>query len=205
MADGESRSIMRALPAMALAILVLRELSRLPDRFHPLANLGSEPLEGNTLREQYREVTAFLRHYSGLRFAAFTVYLAVQAGLAAVARDVSTQRVVADLAWNGVGFGLLLVALLVTWVFCLTERTLAHSIIYFEMAAHEIEPKLGYSVLTRRPIEQGLNLVPMSLRILIVQVGLALLWVAWALWPFVGLLHATPLLPVPLATPVIGP
>lgn len=107
------------------------------------------PELGENIREQYKdeykEVSSNLRHYSNLRFAIFTVLLAIQIGLMGFGSDwIAQTPVVPPIAANIGG----LIATFVFWVF--HERVVAYREIFVQRAIY-LETELGYNQYSSRP------------------------------------------------------
>ena len=96
------------------------------------------------LKNEYAEVNQNLRHYSGLRFAIFSVFFAVMAGTAGLSFSSGQFTPFAATAAKVGG----LIATLVFWNF--EERTL-RLLTHFGKVAAELERSLGYTQLSTRP------------------------------------------------------
>jgi hypothetical protein len=85
-------------------------------------------------RDEYKEASSNLRHYSTLRFAVFTVFLAVQAGLIGFGLNASAVRsIVVKIAG--------LIAAFIFWMY--TERINAYRRLFLRRAS-ELENRLGF-------------------------------------------------------------
>lgn len=89
-------------------------------------------------RDEYKEASANLRHYSLLRFTVFTVFLAVQAGLIGFGLNANSTRlptltIIVKIA--------ALVATFVFWIY--TERVNAYRKLFLKRAC-DLENRLGF-------------------------------------------------------------
>jgi hypothetical protein len=104
--------------------------------------------ELEALKHEYSEANNNLRHYSGLRFAIFSVYFAVAGGLISVAFGIvdaklSNQASVSLMAKIG--------GLLVTIVFFMFEMRLELLVRHHQNVANTLERPLGYRQMSTRP------------------------------------------------------
>ena len=101
-----------------------------------------------SLRHEYTEVVQTIRHYSNLRFAAFSIFIAMMAGIGLVSFGKGQfgehAAVIARIA------GVLVIA-----IFWLYEERLTELYQYFMRAAAALERLLGYTQWTDRPIGKG--------------------------------------------------
>lgn len=110
----------------------------------PTERLQQDDKIHNHLKDEYTEVSQNLRHYSNLRFAIFSVYFAVIAGISAITfskgqfDETATQ-------FAKVG------GLLITLVFWSFEERTGQIFEHFGRVAHQLEGLLGYSQLSTRP------------------------------------------------------
>lgn len=97
-----------------------------------------------SLRNEYSEVSQYIRHFSTLRFAIFSVFFAVQAGLVAFAFD---RGPLAATPVASARIGGLLVAL-VFWGY---QERVIKLVAHFMQVAANLENQLGYSQISTIP------------------------------------------------------
>jgi hypothetical protein len=97
-----------------------------------------------SLKNEYTEANQNFRHFSALRFAVFSVFFAVEAGIAAVAFS-NGQFVPNAVIFAKVG------GLLVTLVFWSYQERIVRLIAHFMKVAAELEQQLGYTQISTRP------------------------------------------------------
>lgn len=121
-----------------------------------------------SLRHEYTEVVQNIRHYSNLRFAAFSIFIAIVAGLGLVSFGKGQFGEHAAVIARIAGF-------LVIAIFGLYEERLTELFQHFMRTAIALERLLGYTQWTDRPIGKG----HIPNRIVIMRLfysTLALLW-----------------------------
>lgn len=96
------------------------------------------------LRSEYSEVNENFRHFSTLRFAIFSVYFAVEAGVFSVAFK-SGQFDPNAVIFAKIG------GLLVTLVFWVYQERVVRLIAHFMQIATKLEKQLGYTQISTRP------------------------------------------------------
>lgn len=101
-----------------------------------------------SLRHEYAEVLQNYRHHSNLRFGAFSIFIAIMAGVSLVAfgRGQFGQSASAIARIAGV---------LVILIFWLYEERLTTLVQYLIGKAVELERPLGYTLFAERPIGKG--------------------------------------------------
>lgn len=97
-------------------------------------------------RAEYTEVMAGLRHYSALRFAVFTLFVAVAGGLSTVAFGIGIDKPNSQLSLVA-----RLAGVVVTFIFAGFEYLTDRYLKTFGDTAKELEPLLGFSLWSRRP------------------------------------------------------
>ncbi|MCZ2459622.1 MAG: hypothetical protein LC128_08335 [Chitinophagales bacterium] len=98
----------------------------------------------DSLKDEYSEVNQNFRHFSSLRFNIFTVFFAVQAGIAAVAFSEGKFIPNAPVAAKVGG-------ILVTFFFWIYQERVVLLIGHFMKVATELEQQLGYTQISKRP------------------------------------------------------
>ena len=89
-------------------------------------------------RDEYKEASANLRHYSLLRFSVFTIFLAVQAGLISFGLNANSTRL------PTLAIVIKIVALVATFVFWIySERVNAYRKLFIKRAC-DLENRLGF-------------------------------------------------------------
>jgi hypothetical protein len=101
-----------------------------------------------SLRHEYVEVLQNYRHHSNLRFAAFSIFIAIMAGVSLVAfgKGAFGQNASTLARASGV------VVIVVFWFY---EERLTSLVQYFIQAAVKLERPLGYTQFTERPVGKG--------------------------------------------------
>ena len=99
-------------------------------------------------RDEYREVSSNLRHYSNLRFTVLTVFLAFQAALIGFGLD-SKSPILSTFMAKIAGLTALLTATFVFWTYI--ERVHAYRMLFLKRAL-ELETKLEFHQYLSRPI-----------------------------------------------------
>jgi hypothetical protein len=109
-----------------------------------------ESIEG--LRHEYAEVNLNFRHYSALRFAILTVFFAILGAISMVAFGLTsnTSPMITRIAKIG--------GLLITSLFFVYEFVIQKYIRHFGDMAQNLEEKLGYQQLTKRPRDKTIRL-----------------------------------------------
>jgi membrane associated rhomboid family serine protease len=123
----------------------------------------------DSLRHEYAEVLQSYRHHSNLRFAAFSIFIAMMAGISLVAfgRGQFGQHASAIARVAGV---------LVVVMFWLYEERLSSLVQYFIGAAVKLERALGYTLWAERPAGKG-HLPKRAVIMRAFYFVLALLWI----------------------------
>ena len=106
--------------------------------------IKQEQKKQDDLHKQYSEATQALRHYSGLRFAIFTVFFAYVGGLISLITNQSIPLIVFSAKLGGI------LGTLVFWVY---EYRLAGYIAHYENCIFELEKDLHYKVYTGRDVK----------------------------------------------------
>ena len=101
-----------------------------------------------SLRHEYTEVLQNIRHYANMRFAAFSVFVAITAGVGIVAFGKGQFGEHADVMARIAG-------VFVIAIFWLFEERLAEMFEHFVRMAIELERALGYKQWTARPVGAG--------------------------------------------------
>jgi hypothetical protein len=104
----------------------------------------SQPSSVENLRNEYSEVNENFRHFSSLRFAIFSVYFAIQAGIFAAAFKSG------GFSECGVNFAKV-GGLLITLVFWGYQERNVQLIAHFMKVATKLESQLGYTQMSTRP------------------------------------------------------
>jgi hypothetical protein len=97
-------------------------------------------------KEEYTEVMAHLRHYSGLRFAVLTVFIAIMGGLLTLSFGVGMSTPDATLARVA-----RLAGIVITLAFACFEYVIDSYLLTFGKRANDLEHALGYAVWSQRP------------------------------------------------------
>lgn len=116
------------------------------------------------MRHEYSELNQNFRHYSGLRFAIFTVFFAIIGGLASVAFGAS-QPVAGLSGIAKVG------GLVVTVAFFMLEMILQRYLDHFMEVGRKLEKSLGYTQLSTRPSSPVLKTVYATWGLFILVLG----------------------------------
>ncbi len=125
------------------------------------------------IKEEYLDASTNVRHWSNLRFAQLTVYIAVSGGLTAILFN--SAFILAE------PFRLIIASagVITTIVFWITEeRTMAYWRNFIERAA-ALEPALGYRQYSTRPPGK---LISSANAIRVLFVLLFIFWVSLAIW-----------------------
>lgn len=118
---------------------------------------------------EYVELGLALRHYSALRFAIFTVFIAILGGLMIMSSDISPTRQFLTLATRVGG-------LLITGAFWIFEYRLETYMKHFEQRVAELEKSLGYNIYSGRH-KSGSRWLRTPIAIQIIFLAVALFWV----------------------------
>jgi hypothetical protein len=117
---------------------------------HPLEK--GENMEDKTqrqpqesLKNEYSEANQNFRHFSSLRFAVFSVFFAIEAGLANAAFNADGTFTSDAINYAKVG------AILITLVFWSYQERIAQLITHFMKITAELEKKLNYTQVSSRP------------------------------------------------------
>jgi hypothetical protein len=98
-----------------------------------------------SLRHEYTEVALNIRHYGNLRFAVFSVFIAMMAGVGIVAFGKGQfDEHAAEMARNA-GFPVIAIF----WVY---EERISRFFDHYTRVAIELERSLGYTQYTTRPV-----------------------------------------------------
>lgn len=97
-----------------------------------------------SLRHEYAEVTQNVRHYSNLRFAIFTIFFAVMAGVGIVAFGEGQFDAHAAVVARIAGFAVIM-------IFWMYEERTSLRLKHFAKVAVELERSLGYTQFTTIP------------------------------------------------------
>jgi hypothetical protein len=108
------------------------------------------------LRHEYSETATSYRHFSGLRFAILTVYVALVVALGSVA-----LRVVGEGAGKEVSRMAAVGAFIVTVTFFTCERVCEFNRNYFVDVLKKLEGKLGFTTMTEMPKRRYARAAPM--------------------------------------------
>ena len=161
---------MNGLLQLVWALLVIQQLERRRQSI-------SEDVLMTARRQQYTEAGEFLRHYSGLRFVVFPVYLGAEGALFALAREFTA----ANANW-AVRVGFVSAAFLLTLVFLRFEGMLAENIDFFELKLGALDETLGYDLMTGRG-RRGPRFLTARRLMWALFVAVSFAWAAWLLWP----------------------
>ena len=102
-------------------------------------------------RDEYKEASANLRHYSLLRFSVFTHFLAVQAGLISFGLNANSTRL------PTLAIVIKIVALVATFVFWIySERVNAYRKLFIKRAC-DLESRLGFEQYVSKPMLEFLS------------------------------------------------
>ena len=137
------------------------------------------PVVSNTdrfeyLKNEYHDASQNFRHYSSLRFAIFTVYIAVLGGLITVAFGDEAKFIPSAPGYAKVG------GLLFTIVFWLYEERAYQLLKHFRQSAINLEESLGYTQFNSMPINKLPIIEPAYLATFLFAV-LTLFWGFWAI------------------------
>lgn len=108
--------------------------------------MNDKELEG--LKHEYSEVNNYIRHYSALRFAVFTLYFGIIGGISSVAFGIVKIESSAPTILN---ISAKIGGLLITLVFFLFEYRLQLLVEHNYRVARKLESLLGYIQITERP------------------------------------------------------
>lgn len=121
-------------------------------------------------QEEYKEVSSNLIHYSNLRFAVFTVLLAIEVGLMGASFGWIAQAPSGVSILSRVGG---IIATFVFWIF--HERIIAYRRVFLQRATH-LETELGYNLYLSRP-KPMLGFLGTSFASRFLFLALALFWI----------------------------
>jgi hypothetical protein len=107
----------------------------------------------SSAHEEYGEAAQSYRHYSALRFAIFSIYVAVIAALGGAALGVVGDGKPESIGTRAAAVG----AWLVTALFWIFERACLMHRRYFVNVMKGLEPVLGYTSMTNLPRRAGVS------------------------------------------------
>lgn len=121
-----------------------------------MTHSASDVVRDEGLRHEYSETALSYRHFSALRFAILTVYVALVAALGGVALRVVGEKTSEEVStFAAVG------AFIVTITFFTCERVCEFNRNYFADALKKIERQLSYTTMTNLPKRRFVRAAPM--------------------------------------------
>ena len=127
-----------------------------------------EQLQGkSSLHVEYSEVCTSIRHYSGLRFAVFSVFFAVTGGILTIAYSQTNVALTVRLEILG------LLAVTTFWFF--EERIIAIAN-HFLQRASELEKELGFKAWSTRPLYSFIPFMKTAIATRLIYLAVAIFW-----------------------------